>query len=74
MEALPYNRKCDRWHQAMKDDNIWHRRFSEGIVESETMPTRSTLAHIYGDVKAKTLGTSPSIGSAKRSACPAPRA
>ena len=47
MEALPHNRECDRWHQAMKDDNIWHRRFSEGIVESETMPTRSTLAHIY---------------------------
>jgi hypothetical protein len=28
---------------------------------------RSTLAHIYDDVKAKTFGISPSIGSAKKS-------
>jgi hypothetical protein len=48
----------------MVDDNIWHRWFSDGIVESETILSRSTLAHIYDKIKAKT--TSPSIGSAKR--------
>ena len=64
MEALPENRKCDQWYQAMVDDNIWHQWFLDGIVESETMLSRSALAHIYDKAKAKT--TSPSIGSAKR--------
>ena len=66
MEALPENRKCDRWYQAMVNDNIWHRWFLDGTVESETMLSRSALAHMYDNVKAKTNGTSPSIGSAKR--------
>ncbi len=66
MEALPENRKCDRWYQAMVDDNIWHRWFLDGIVESEAMLSRSALAHIYEKAKAKTLRTTASIGSAKR--------
>jgi len=64
-EALPSTRKCDSgWYQALSNDNIWHCWFLAGIVESETMLSRSTLAHIYDNVKAKT--TSPSVGSAKR--------
>ena len=66
MEALPENRKCDRWYQAMVDDNIWHGWVLDGIMESETMLSRSALAHIYDNVKAMTPGKSPSIGSAKR--------
>jgi hypothetical protein len=66
LEALPANRKVDRWHEAMVNDNIWHRWFLAGIVESEIMISRSALAHIYDNVKAKTAGTSPSVGSAKR--------
>ena len=58
MEALPENRKVDRWHEAMVKDNIWHRWFLAGIVESETMLSRSTLAHIYDGVKAKTARAS----------------
>ncbi len=42
------------------------RVFLDGIVESETMLSRSALAHIDDKAKANTLGTSPSIGSAKR--------
>jgi hypothetical protein len=45
---------------------IWHQWFLAGIVESETMLSRSTLAHIYDNVKSKTAGTSPSVGSTKR--------
>ena len=64
-EALPSTRKCDSgWYQALSNDNIWHCWFLAGIVESETMLSRSTLAHIYDNVKAK--ATSPSVGSAKR--------
>ncbi len=37
-----------------------------GTVESEIMISGSALAHIYDNVKAKTAGTSPSVGSAKR--------
>jgi hypothetical protein len=68
--ALPPNRKCDRWYQAMINDNIWHRWFSDGTVGSEIMLSRSALAHIYDNVK-----SGPSIGIAKRgqSVCPAPR-
>ena len=66
LEALPANRKVDRWHEAMVNDNIWHRLFLAGTVESEIMISRSALAHIYDNVKAKTAGTSPSVGSAKR--------
>ena len=66
LEALPENRKVDRWHEAMVNDNIWHQWFLAGIVESENMLSRSTLAHIYDGVKAKTARASPSIGSAKR--------
>ena len=61
--ALPPNRKCDRWYQAMVNDNIWHRWFSDGTVDSEIMLSRSALAHIYDNVN---TGTSPSIGFAKR--------
>ncbi len=50
----------------MVGDNIWRRWFLNGIVESEIMLSRSALAHICDNVKAKTTGTSPSIGSAKR--------
>ena len=42
------------------------RVFLDGIVESETMLSRSALAHIYEKAKAKTLGTTAPIGSAKR--------
>jgi hypothetical protein len=66
LEALPANRKVDRWHEAMVHDNIWHQWFLAGTVESETMISRSALSHIYDNVKAKTAGTSPSVGSAKR--------
>ena len=65
LEALPANRKVDRWHEAMVNDNIWHRWFLAGIVESEIMISRSALAHIYM-IMSKTAGTSPSVGSAKR--------
>ena len=47
----------------MVSENIWHQWFLVGIVESETMLSRSALAHIFDNVKAK---ASPSIGSAKR--------
>ena len=63
MKTLPKNRKVDRWHEAMVSENIWHQWFLVGIVESETMLSRSALAHIFDNVKAK---ASPSIGSAKR--------
>jgi hypothetical protein len=66
LEALPKTRKFDRWHEAMVNEGIWPRWFSAGIVESEVMLSRSALAHIYDNVKAKTAGTSPSIGPAKR--------
>ncbi len=59
MEALPANRKVDRWHEAMVNYKIWYRWFLAGTVESEIMISRSALAHIYGNVKAKTAGTSP---------------
>ena len=65
MESLPKNRKIDRWHEAMMKENIWHQWFFNGIVESETMLSRSALAHIYDNVKAKTR-TSPTIRFAKR--------
>ncbi len=55
MEALPANRKVDRWHEAMVNDNIWHRWFLAGTVESEFMLSRSALAHIYDNVKATTV-------------------
>ena len=63
--ALPPNRKCDRCYQAMVNDNIWHRWFSDGTGDSlsEIMLSRSALAHIYDNVN---TGTSPSIAFAKR--------
>ncbi len=69
MHALPEILKCDRC-QAMVNHNICHRWFLDGIMESETMESetmlsRSALAHIYDKAKANTLGTSPTIGSAK---------
>jgi hypothetical protein len=69
LEALQANRKVDRRHKAMVNDNIWHRWFLAGLgtEESETMISRSALAHIYDNVKAKTAGGSPSVGSTKRS-------
>ena len=63
LEALPENRKVDWWHEAMVKENIWHQWFSDGIVEGETMLSRSTLAHIYDNLKPKT--TLPN-GSTKR--------
>ncbi len=50
----------------MVNNNIWHQWFLAETVESEIMISRSVLAHIYDNVKAKTAGTSPSVGSAKR--------
>ena len=50
----------------MVDDTIWRLWFLDVFVESETMLSRSALAHIYDNVKAKTPGKSQSIGSAKR--------
>jgi hypothetical protein len=64
---LEANRKVDRWHEAMVNDNIWHRLFLAGTEESETMISRSALTHAYDNVKAKAAGTSPSVGSAKTS-------
>lgn len=61
--ALPPNRMCDRWYQAMMKENVWHQWFLVGTVESETMLSRSALAHIFDNVKAR---ASPSIRSAKR--------
>ena len=61
--ALPPNRMCDRWYQAMMKENVWHQWFLVGTVESETMLSRSALAHIFDKVKAR---ASPSIRSAKR--------
>ena len=61
--ALPPNRMCDRWYQAMMKENVWHQWFLVGTVESETMLSRSVLAHIFDNVKAR---ASPSIRSAKR--------
>ena len=66
MKTLPENRKVDRWHEAMLSESIWNQWFLLGIVESETMLSRSALAHIFDNVKAKTTGASPSVGSAKR--------
>ena len=66
-EALISKRICDSgWYQALSNDHIWHNWFLDGIVESDTIVSRSTLAHIYDNVKAKPSGTTPSIGSAKR--------
>jgi hypothetical protein len=53
LEALPENRKVDWWHEAMVKENIWHQWFSDGIVKSETMISRSALAHIYENLKPK---------------------
>jgi hypothetical protein len=59
-EALPSTRKCDRgWYQALLNYTSWHQWFLAGIVESATMLSRSTLVHLYDNVKAKTAGTSP---------------
>jgi hypothetical protein len=44
-------------------ENVWHQWFLVGTVESETMLSRSALAHIFDNVKAR---ASPSIRSAKR--------
>jgi tetratricopeptide (TPR) repeat protein len=33
LEALPANRKVDRWHEAMVNDNIWHRWFLAGMYD-----------------------------------------
>ena len=52
--------------QALSNDHIWHHLFLDGMVESDAIFSMSTLAHIHDNVKVKTLGTSPSIGSAKR--------
>ncbi len=66
-EALISKRICDSgWYQALSNDHIWHNWFLDGIVESDTIVSRSTLAHIYDNVKAKPSGTTPSIGPAKR--------
>jgi hypothetical protein len=66
-EALPLNRKCDSgWYQALSNDHIWHQWFSNGLVQSETMLSRSALAHVYDNLKPKTTGTSLSIESTKR--------
>jgi hypothetical protein len=65
LEALPENRKVDWWHEAMVKENIWHQWFSDGVVESETMLSRSALAHIYENLKPKPKTTVTS-GSAKR--------
>ena len=54
MEALPGYRKVDWWYEAMVREDIWHQWFSNGIVESETMLSRSALAHIYENLKPKT--------------------
>jgi hypothetical protein len=66
LEALTENSKIDWWPVAMVNENSWHLWFLDGILESETMLSRSALARIYYNVKAKTTLTSPSIRS-KRS-------
>ena len=63
LEALPGYRKVDWWYEAMVREDIWHQWFSNGVVESETMLSRSALAHIYKNLKPKTTVTS---GSTKR--------
>jgi hypothetical protein len=66
LESFLANRKVDRWHEAMVNDKNWHRWFLAGTVESETIISRSAVAHIYDNVRAKTAGTSQLVGSAKR--------
>jgi hypothetical protein len=64
---VPLNRKCySGWYQALSNDHIWHQWFLNGLVQSETMLSRSALAHVYDNLKPKTTGTSLSIESTKR--------
>ena len=64
--ALPENQKCDRWYQALLNDGIWQQWFLDGLVESEDILSRSTLAHIYDKLNPTKPNTGSPIGSSAR--------
>jgi len=69
-KALPENRKCDRWYQALLNDGVWQQWFLDGLVQSEDILSRSTLAHIYEKLNPAKPNTGSPIGSSARGILP----
>ncbi len=64
-KALPENRKCDRWYQALLNNGVWQQWFLDGLVQSEDI-SRSTLARIYGKLNPAKPNTGSPIRSSAR--------
>jgi len=39
-KALPENRKCDRWYQALLNNGVWQQWFLDGLVQSDRIANR----------------------------------